>query len=309
MVSVIIPLYNKELYIKQAIDSVLNQSYTKFELIVVNDGSDDNSLKVISNYEDDRLKVHTINHQGVSNARNFGLELARFDWVSFLDADDWWHPDFLLEILKTLKQNPDEAIFVSGRTHVFKDSTWRYQAIGIPKNGCSGKINYFKTISTSLPPINCSNALFLKKEILAQNGFNVSQKKHEDHDLWSRICTDNEIVFLNKNISFYRNTDKNSASNKFYHPDDFCLFLDTLIIIKERIKVNEKYYFQKYCNRFVLINYIKYYAKYTKKEDKNVLQRIKKLLDKKNRALLQLLAMLPFKNTYLFLKFFKPDEK
>ncbi|MCB0456601.1 MAG: glycosyltransferase family 2 protein [Flavobacteriaceae bacterium] len=306
MVSVIIPLYNKAQYITQSMESVLKQSFTDFELIVVNDGSDDNSLDLISSYSDKRIKIYTTEHKGVSHARNFGLEKSCFNWVSFLDADDWWHPDFLSEILKQRAHYPNDTVFVTGRTHVFSTKNWRYSAIGIPQDGDCKKINYFKTISTSLPPINCSNAVVLKEEILSHGGFKVRQKKHEDHDLWSRICVERELVFLNKNLSFYRNTDKNSASNKFYHPDDFCSFLDTLISIKGTLSKDGSTYFQKYCNRFVLVNYIKYYAKYSKEEDKKVLVRAGKLLHGKHLLLLQVLAKLPYKKTYVFFKIFKP---
>ncbi|MEZ4874791.1 MAG: glycosyltransferase family 2 protein [Flavobacteriaceae bacterium] len=309
MVSVIIPLYNKEQYINEAIESVLHQSFAHFEIIVVNDGSDDNSLGLISKYDDKRLTIHTTAHLGVSNARNYGIAKAKFDWVSFLDADDWWHPDFLKEVVELFKKYPNETIFATGRTHVFLHKSWPYTAHGLPEDGASGKINYFKIISSSLPPLNCSNAMISKQELLAQKGFKINQKKHEDHDLWSRLCFEKELIFLNKNLSFYRNTDENSASNQFYGPDDFCSFLDTLIEVKSKLPHKDMYYFQRYCNRFVLVNYIKYYARYSKEQDKEVLDRVKILLDGKYRFMVKILAGFPYKNTYSFLKILRPHAK
>lgn len=87
--SVVIPLYNKEMYIKETLDSVKTQSFRDFEVIVVNDSSTDKSLNIASVYEsDNRYHVYTIPNGGVSAARNFGIGKAKGDYVCFLDADD-----------------------------------------------------------------------------------------------------------------------------------------------------------------------------------------------------------------------------
>ena len=98
MFSIIIPLYNKELSVKKTIYSVINQSFRDFEVIIVNDGSTDNSVKVIETIDDARIRViHQVN-QGVSAARNYGIQEAKNQWISFLDADDLWEVGHLLEI-------------------------------------------------------------------------------------------------------------------------------------------------------------------------------------------------------------------
>ena len=86
--SVVIPLYNKEKYIERTLKSVLEQSYTNFEVIIINDGSTDNSLNVVKNIKDKRLRVISQPNSGVSNARNKGIELASYNWVALLDGDD-----------------------------------------------------------------------------------------------------------------------------------------------------------------------------------------------------------------------------
>ncbi len=95
MVSVIIPLYNKEEYIRRAVDSALGQTFQDFELIVVNDGSTDNGPVVVRQYDDPRLRVIDQENQGVSAARNRGIAEAKGELIAFLDADDEWLPDFL----------------------------------------------------------------------------------------------------------------------------------------------------------------------------------------------------------------------
>lgn len=91
MVSVIIPVYNTEKYLKRCLDSVLNQSYTDIEVIVVNDGSTDNSLQILKEYEknDNRIKLIDQQNQGVSSARNTGLENVNGEYIIFIDSDDW----------------------------------------------------------------------------------------------------------------------------------------------------------------------------------------------------------------------------
>ncbi len=106
-VTVIIPLYNKEQFIARAIDSVLTQKHQDFELIVVDDGSTDESAKVVRNFADPRLRLISQANQGPGAARNRGAREASSDYLAFLDADDEWMPEFLRKSLRALEQAPD----------------------------------------------------------------------------------------------------------------------------------------------------------------------------------------------------------
>ena len=109
-VSVIIPVYNVELYLNQCIDSILCQTLKDFELICVNDGSDDSSLSILENYakKDARIKVISQENQGAAIARNKAIELAQGDYVTFLDSDDFYEPDLLeLHYNQIIKTNAD----------------------------------------------------------------------------------------------------------------------------------------------------------------------------------------------------------
>ena len=99
--SIIIPLYNKEKDIKKTLKSVLNQSFEDFEIIIINDGSTDNSEEIVKSIIDKRIFLYTKNNEGVSIARNYGVEKATSGFIAFLDADDYWHPNHL-ENLHTL---------------------------------------------------------------------------------------------------------------------------------------------------------------------------------------------------------------
>ena len=110
LISVIIPVYNAERFVAQTLDSVLEQTYENWEAILVNDGSTDNSLDILQKYaqKDARFKIIDKKNGGVSAARNDGLKKAAGEYITFLDADDLWYPQFLefmLQALQTL--NPD----------------------------------------------------------------------------------------------------------------------------------------------------------------------------------------------------------
>lgn len=96
MISVIMPAYNVANYIEKSINSVLQQSYTDFELVIVNDGSTDNTREIILDCQakDNRIRLVEQTNQGVSVARNTGIENAQGEYISFLDGDDLWHQDF-----------------------------------------------------------------------------------------------------------------------------------------------------------------------------------------------------------------------
>ena len=99
MFSVVIPLYNKEDYIGKTIQSVLHQTYSEFEIIVVNDSSTDRSLKVVESFKDSRIKIYTIPNGGVSIARNYGIQKATHEIIALLDSDDVWEDNYLYSIL------------------------------------------------------------------------------------------------------------------------------------------------------------------------------------------------------------------
>lgn len=109
MVSVIIPVYNAEKYLKRCLDSVLNQTYTDIEVIVVNDGSTDNSLKILQEYKnnDSRIKLIDQQNQGVSSARNTGLNNATGDYILYVDSDDWIEFDAIERLLATMTDDTD----------------------------------------------------------------------------------------------------------------------------------------------------------------------------------------------------------
>lgn len=112
MISIILPVYNVEKYIAKCIESVLNQSYSNFELLIINDGTLDNSIEIAQKYNDKRIKIYNKENGGLSDARNFGLNKATGDFIYFLDSDDWIELNLLEECIKAInKYNTDFVIF------------------------------------------------------------------------------------------------------------------------------------------------------------------------------------------------------
>lgn len=117
LVSIIVPFYNAESFIRRCIDSVLKQTFSDFELLLINDGSKDNSGNICEEYaqKDSRVKVFLKENGGVSTARNLGIEKSACEWITFLDADDWIEPDFLNNI-DGIKDKNIDWVFAEWRT-------------------------------------------------------------------------------------------------------------------------------------------------------------------------------------------------
>lgn len=112
--SVIVPAFNAEKYIFNTIKSVINQKFPFFELIIVNDGSIDNTEKIVLSINDKRIKYYKIKNQGVAFARNFGLSKAQYEYVCFLDSDDVWFDDHLLVLNNIIEKNKNMKVWLTG---------------------------------------------------------------------------------------------------------------------------------------------------------------------------------------------------
>lgn len=114
MISIIVPVYNAEPYIKQCIDSLIKQTYKSIEIIVIDDGSTDNSLKLLEEFalKDDRVRILKQKNSGVSSARNLGIQKANGEWITFVDGDDWVEPDMCkVAIEKAIDTKSDMVIW------------------------------------------------------------------------------------------------------------------------------------------------------------------------------------------------------
>lgn len=143
MFSIIIPVYNVENYLRACLDSVMNQTYSDYEVICVNDGSMDNSLLILEEYSSKSDKIHIIDqlNNGLSVSRNIGIQKARGEYILFLDSDDWIEPN-TLKILSE-KQNGEDLVCFNGR-RFFEDGTTEEPDTGIEENNLTGWEYYNK---------------------------------------------------------------------------------------------------------------------------------------------------------------------
>jgi len=199
MISVVIPLYNKQLSIKSTIQSVLNQTYKDFEIIIVDDGSTDDSAKVVESISDNRVHIVSQSNQGVSAARNRGINKASNEWIAFLDGDDLWKENHLEEVNKMMSLFPDEKIYVTSFEYSDKREVFK-----CPRQTYNFKIeNYFKEAIQET--LICTSIVVINKDCFEKvGGFNIELDRGEDTDLWVRLARNYNIIKSSTVTATYR---------------------------------------------------------------------------------------------------------
>jgi glycosyltransferase involved in cell wall biosynthesis len=189
-ISVVVPLYNKEEYICRAVRSIALQTFQPREIVIVNDGSTDDSVRVVESLNVPNLRVVHQKNQGVSSARNNGIHEARYTWVAFLDADDEWMPDFLSTMRRLHEVYPEQDVYASAYyLGDYNGSKRKIVLNGIMFNGNEGLLsNYFNVAAQSSPPV-CSSSVCIRKQALMDiNGFPLNIKSGEDLLTWARLA-------------------------------------------------------------------------------------------------------------------------
>ena len=208
LISVIIPVFNGEKTIKETIESVLNQTFSDLELIVIDDGSQDSTLSVVLSLRDPRLKIFSYANAGVSASRNRGFSRASGEFISFLDADDLWTPDKLEAQLKALKANPQAAVAYSWVDYI--DSTGKFFRSG---NHITANGNIYERFLIDNLLENGSNPL-IRKQALAETGsFNQKMSHAEDWDMWLRLSVRHYFVAVPRPQVLYRMSTNSASTN------------------------------------------------------------------------------------------------
>lgn len=200
MISVVIPLYNKEAQIAQTLRTVLSQSFQDFEIVIVNDGSTDNSVSEVLKFSNPRIRLINQANAGVSTARNKGIEEARGEYVALLDADDEWNYDYLETQMRLVEAYPQCDVFAVN--YQFSDANGNITDTiikNLPFPAESGVLyNYFEVASTSHPPI-CSITIMARKKAFQEiGGFPVGIKSGEDLLTWARLACRYKIAYSRK---------------------------------------------------------------------------------------------------------------
>ena len=230
MFSVIIPIYNKAAYIEKSILSVLNQTYTDFELIIINDGSTDHSLALLLELQAEHNHSFIVLNQenkGVSSARNNGVKVSKNDYIAFLDADDWWDVSYLEEMNILIQSFPEAGVYGSSYFKV-KNGKTIPAIIGVDTSLKMGLIDYFQTyINSPYMPLWTGSTVVKRTVFETENGFKKSLKMGEDFDLWVRIANKYPVAYLNKALAFYNqdvDLSGRAVGNRLYEPFEHMLF-------------------------------------------------------------------------------------
>lgn len=243
--SVIIPLYNKAPYVAKAIGSVFAQTFTDYELIIVDDGSKDNSAEITNQTLEGHWNARFVQQEnaGVSVARNNGVALSHGDFLCFLDADDWWEPTFLEEMSSLIEEFPDAGIYGTNYTIVneTKHKT-RVAPIGVEEGFEKGYINYCQVYAKTLAMPLTSITVAIPRPVFDEmKGFPKGIKLGEDFLLWVHIALKHKTVFLNKPLAYY-NQDvdvANRGTNHLHDPKEHMLW--NLSDLEPLEKTNEDY--------------------------------------------------------------------
>ena len=247
MFSVVIPLYNKELSISNTIQSVLDQTFQDFEIVIVNDGSTDNSVKEVEKFDDKRIRLIHQENQGVSAARNRGIEEAKYEWIAFLDGDDLWMENHLETLKDMISQYPNDKVFTT--SFVFSDyknlkelgKSFSYTRV---ENFCEASLNHSNKNITSSITICIHKIVF--KNI---GGFNASYIRGEDVDLWIRTSKSYDIIYTKKVTAIYRKEAENRSDVS--HVSVKKTFLANIDFKNIKNKYERKYY------QYFLMNSVK----------------------------------------------------
>lgn len=227
-VSVVIPLYNKGPYIARALNSVLAQTFQDFEVIVVDDGSTDDGAAVVRGFDDPRIRLVQQENQGVSAARNRGIEAARAELVAFLDADDEWLPGFIETILHLKESYPDAGLYGTAYEVHFPGSI--VQRVYIKEEGERLLSSYFGAFVELGSPIFNSSSFAAPKDVLIEvGGYPLGVKWNEDGTLRGKIALQYPTVYSPAVCSIYHQYSANNSSNiTEYAEHPFLQYLSTL---------------------------------------------------------------------------------
>lgn len=229
MISVVIPLYNKENSICATLQSVYEQTYTDWECIVVDDGSTDDSLNVVQEYvrkvESDVHTPYTLHltpsirvyHQpngGVCAARNAGIKAAKGEYIALLDADDRWDKEYLAEQMHMIADFPKSAMWGINFAELSEGKLIRKLETGLP-DGYRGYVEHYFDMPGRISDLYCSSSVVIRRDVFDKVGyFDERIRYSEDIDMWYRIIANYPVAFYDRYMVWYFYDAENRAMNR-----------------------------------------------------------------------------------------------
>jgi glycosyltransferase involved in cell wall biosynthesis len=206
LVSVIIASYNHQEFVKEAVVSVLNQSYANIQVIAVDDGSIDKSVQILRKIKDQRLKVISLKNNRQYHVRNLALKKAQGDFIAFQNSDDIWHKDKLMKQMAYIRKHKEvgaiftEVEFINDKSNI-SEADWANGLLGIVNRKRIDWLKYFLENGNCL---SISSSLVRRKIIDQVGVFNESLVQLSDFDLWIRVAAVSELYILNEKLTQIR---------------------------------------------------------------------------------------------------------
>jgi glycosyltransferase involved in cell wall biosynthesis len=198
MFDIVMPLFNKEIYVSRTIEAVLAQSYEDWRLFVVDDGSSDGSAAAVERFADPRISLIRQPNAGPGAARNTGILAGKSEWIAFLDADDVWMPDHLASLDEVRRRFPEAVLIGTAYRHWTGDDVPE-----LPATGSARLIRYFHEAARRRAPFYTSSAAFSRKAVEA-----VGLLEHvtvgDEMDLWVRLALHGPVAASTKQTVLYR---------------------------------------------------------------------------------------------------------
>lgn len=281
-ISVIVPVYKAEKYISRCIESILNQTMENFELLLVDDGSPDNSGRICDEYagKDSRITVVHKKNEGVSIARNTGIEMAKADWICFADSDDWVENKYL-EIFNECK---DENTFVlQGILYDFENDSSQNKPFFEYDDISFGKKEQCYIVKYNVLGNGCPYGKLYNKHVLDREKirFRKDISTHEDHIFVWEYMQYMDRITLRKEVTYhYIRNGEETLSTKFHPAEEYVRVAETLIkemdILKNVMEISDKEYLKKTYSEFGIDQMMKAITNSNKGNYRDVMERAKK---------------------------------
>lgn len=203
-ISIVVPVYNSEDTIKRTIDSILNQTYSNLEIVIIDDGSTDNSKNIIMQYDSNKINYYYQNNSGVSSARNLGVKLSRGNYIAFLDADDFWEDNFIERCIEAIKTFPNINLFCTRIQQINNNILGNINAMKVSSkvDDTFKLFNYFDVANIE-PVVSMSSVVIKKEAFVNVGGFNELSYSGEDHELYGKIGISGDFCLINTVLAYY----------------------------------------------------------------------------------------------------------
>lgn len=273
--SVILPTYNQANLLKRCLKSIFNQTYKKFEIIIIDNFSKDNTYEIIKKFDKRKIKYKKISNRGIiAKSRNEAIKLSKGNWISFIDSDDTWNKNKLFNIVKKIKKNNfdlichDEWVVKNQKVKIWSNGPYK-------KNFYKFMLKYGNLLSTS--------ATTVKKEFLKKNKIIFDENRNlitsEDYDFFLNVAKKKgKFFFLSKPLGYRYITEGSASSNIKKHKNSIFEVLKKHSKTVDKIKINRDIFFYK-CKLNILFKYDLLYFRKKSEKIKNfirIINRFKK---------------------------------